>query len=144
MLDTITPLLEGKFSHDLKSNMKHEHPIFSITTSYREWVQQFASFLISRTSGDSAKTIFSSFRLAVRSQDAEVARFLVPHLVLNVLISGTSDDRQKIRDEIISVLEFEGLGDQGDRQLLSAEVREPFSEHCSGRLPGFTFRLSSI
>jgi serine/threonine-protein kinase ATR len=128
MLDTIAPLLEGKFSHDLTHSPKVQHPLYETTSSYREWIQLWASHLITRASGPSAKIVFGSFRLAVRSQDVEVARYLIPHLVLNVLISGEEDDRTNIRLEILSVLQDQVDVDQGqmdDRRLLSAQVRFP-------------------
>jgi serine/threonine-protein kinase ATR len=122
MLDTIAPLLEGKFSHDAASTAQYQHPIYDAAMSYRDWVQQWASFLVSRASGEQARTIFGSFRLAVRSQDAEVARYLIPHLVLNTLISGTEDDSESIRTEIVTILQAQIEGRNDDRRLLAAQV----------------------
>lgn len=144
LLDTITPLLEGRFSHDMKSTLKYNHPFYTSTSSYRDWVQLFASFLITRTAGHPSSPIFSSFQLAVRSQDAEVARYLLPHLVLSVLISGTPEDQQTICSEIVAVLEAQTDADQDDKRLLSAQVRRVFTSRSVDNLALLGFNPDNI
>ena len=125
LLDAITPLLEGRFSHEASDLPGIVHPIYQFTTSYREWLQNWVTDMVGKTRGADARTIFNSCRLAIRSQDVQVARFLVPHLVLNVLISGNDDDKQAIRSEIIAVLEDQAAhqdGSMADRRVLSAQV----------------------
>jgi serine/threonine-protein kinase ATR len=125
MLDTVAPLLEGRFQLNARPSVKVQHPIYSTTASYREWIQIWTSHLITRVSGDQARTIFEPFRLAVKSQDVEVARHLLPHLVLNVLISGEDTDRHDIRQEVVIVLEDQSKLDgaqSADKKQLCAQV----------------------
>lgn len=126
VLETITPLLEARFSVNIAIELDGiQHPIYSHESTYREWVQQWSAYLITRTSGMMAKTIFDAFRLTIRNKDVSVARQLLPHLVLNILISGEEEDTQKIRAEIVTVLEgqLENTdGTSSDKRLLCAQV----------------------
>ena len=79
-----------------------------------------------QASGSTAQTIFSVFRSAVRNKDVGVAHHLLPHLVLNILISGSEEDAQNIRKELLVVLEDQVNADSNsspDKKLLSAQVR---------------------
>jgi hypothetical protein len=70
--------------------------------------------------------IFGVFRQAVRNKDVVVAHHLLPHLVLNILISGHDADAQNIRAELLIVLEDQVDPDSRsseDKKLLSAQVR---------------------
>jgi len=62
---------------------------------------------------------------AVRNKDVAVAHHILPHLVLNILISGKEEDVQGIRLELLAVLEDQVDVDSGstaDKKLLSAQV----------------------
>ncbi|THH12376.1 hypothetical protein EW145_g35 [Phellinidium pouzarii] len=126
VLQTVTPLLEARFAApSINTAINTEHPVYLGQTTYREWIQLWAAFLITRTSGDMAKTIFNAFRLAVRNKDVGVAHQLLPHLILNILIAGKEDDTQKIRSEIVAVLEdqLDGMTKSSpDKRLLSAQI----------------------
>lgn len=126
VLETITPLLEARFAvNSTNQPVNTQHPIYHTQSTYREWIQVWTAFLITRTNGQRAKTIFDVFRLAVRNKDVSVAHQLLPHLVLNVLISGDDDDTKKIRDEITAVLEDQldpSSKSSSDKRLLSAQV----------------------
>ncbi|KAF8338841.1 uncharacterized protein EI90DRAFT_2908515 [Cantharellus anzutake] len=125
LLDTITPLLEGKFSHEASEFPRVVYPIYRTTMSYREWLQIWVTDMVGKTSGKDAGTIFNSCRLAIRSQDVQVARFLIPHLVLNILMSGNDDDKLAIRSEIVTVLEDQATHQDGsvvDHRVLSAQT----------------------
>ena len=72
-----------------------------------------------------AKRIFDTVRLVVRHKDASIAQQLLPHLVLNVLVSGEDDDTKKILFEITAVLEdqLDEVGQSSpEKRLLSAQV----------------------
>lgn len=125
ILDTIAPLLDGKFSLGPGPAPEVHHPIYNHTTSYREWIQTWSSHLILRASSPQAKRVFGPFRLAIRNQDVEVPRHLLPHLVLHILISGEDEDHTNIRSEIIVVLKDQvnaTLGASSDKRLLTAQV----------------------
>lgn len=129
VLETVTPLLEARFTLNQKPPANLTHPIYPNQSTYREWIQIWTGYLITQASGATAQTIFSVFRSAVRNKDVGVAHHLLPHLVLNILISGTDDNTQKIRQELLVVLEDQVNSNSistGDKKLLSAQVR-PYS-----------------
>jgi serine/threonine-protein kinase ATR len=141
-LETITPLLEGRYGVE-KIPIKHfQYPIYASSSTYREWIRSWTTDLISvvleqpeplANDADErskalrdAQTIFGSFRGVVRSgQDVAVAHHLLPHLVLYVINLGDEAIRKNIVMEIGSVLQDQvnptGNFDS-DRRTLSAQV----------------------
>ena len=62
--------------------------------------------------------------------DIAVAQHLLPHLVLNALIAGSDDDRQKVQQEIQTVLTDQVSHTHQlseNSRLLSAQVRVSLS-----------------
>ncbi|KAG6335950.1 hypothetical protein ID866_3139 [Astraeus odoratus] len=134
VLETVTPLLEGRFSAPTKTPAILVHPIYPQEKTYREWLQLWTTHLITRASGDTAQRIFSVFRTAIRYKDAEVAHHLLPHLVLNILLSGDEKDAQDIREELLVVLEDQVnmvSSASADKKLLSAQVVFMLLDHLS-------------
>ncbi|KZO97981.1 hypothetical protein CALVIDRAFT_50339 [Calocera viscosa TUFC12733] len=134
VLETITPLLEGRFRLNNRTDPVIQHPVYPTAPTYREWIQVWTSYLITRISSPPAKGIFEVFRSAVRNQDVGVAHHLLPHIVLNVLLTGTDSDRDNIRQEIISVLEDQvnpRLGVAADRRMLCAQTVFSLMDHIS-------------
>lgn len=136
VLETVTPLLEARFTLNQKPPTELTHPIYSNQSTYREWIQIWTGYLITEASGTTAQTIFSVFRSVVRNKDVGVAHHLLPHLVLNILISGSEIAAQNIRDELLVVLEDQvnpNSGTTADKKLLSAQVRpipNPYMNGC--------------
>lgn len=134
VLETVTPLLEGRFSAPTKSQAILTHPIYPQQNTYREWLQLWTTHLITRASGDTAQRIFGVFRTAIRYKDVEVAHHLLPHVVLNILLSGDEKDAQDIRTELLTVLEDQvsvGSSASADKKLLSAQVGSLLNICCS-------------
>ena len=137
VLETVTPLLEARFTLNQSSNADIQHPIYPTQSTYREWIQLWTTHLITKASGPIAQKLFGVFRSAVRSKDVVVAHHLLPHLVLNILISGNEDDAFSIRSELLTVLEDQvdtESNSTSDKKLLSAQVRFliafPFKNWC--------------
>lgn len=125
VLETVTPLLEARFTLNQKPPAGIKYPIYPNHSTYREWIQTWTGHLITQASGTTAQTIFGVFRSAVRNKDVGVAHHLLPHLVLNILISGNDEDALSIRKELLVVLEDQVGQDSGstaDKKLLSAQV----------------------
>jgi serine/threonine-protein kinase ATR len=125
VLETVTPLLEGRFTLNQSSTADIQHPIYPTQSTYREWIQLWTSHLISIVSGPTAQKLFGVFRSAVRNKDVVVAHHLLPHLVLNILISGNDDHTTSIRTEINTVLNDQVNAESNstsDKKLLSAQV----------------------
>lgn len=126
VLETVTPLLESRFTLNASTVPKTKHPIYTHQSTYRDWIQLWASHLITKVSSSTAHKIFGVFRSAVRHKDVVVAHHLLPHLVLHILTSGHDDDAQAIRTEILAVLEDQVNPETNatpDKRLLSAQVR---------------------
>ena len=127
VLETVTPLLDARFTLKKNSEPKAiQHPIYPQQSTYREWIQLWTSHLITRAAGPMATRLFGVFASAVRNKDVVVAHHLLPHLVLNILLSGNDDDALAIRMEILTVLadqiDVESCS-TSDKKLLSAQVR---------------------
>ena len=133
VLDTITPLLASKFAlPDNTEFIAERHPIYHAVSTYREWIQTWASHLISKASGTMARRIFKVFRAVVRNNDVGVTQQILPHLALNVLMSGNDEDVSNMRAEITTVLEDQLDTQRGvlfDKKRSSAQVCLRFYVH---------------
>ncbi|KAL0577467.1 hypothetical protein V5O48_004536 [Marasmius crinis-equi] len=103
VVETITPLLDTRYTLRQLSSPDPIYPIYPTQTTYREWIQLWVTHLISLVNGH-ATPIFSVFCSAVRNKDVVVAHSLLPHLVLNLLSSNNEDNVDKIRLELRAVL----------------------------------------
>src|SRR6266478_3766531 len=125
VLETITPLLEGRYTIKEKPLPAFELPIYPQYGTYREWLQRWTTWLISEAKGEAQK-IFQPFRSVVRNKDVGVAHHLLPHLVLHLLVSGEEEKIWSIRSEILAVLQDqvnEKSSSSTDKKLLSAQVK---------------------
>ncbi|THH16411.1 hypothetical protein EW146_g4222 [Bondarzewia mesenterica] len=105
VLETVTPLLEARFHVSDRPLPPWVLPIYPTQTTYREWIQLWTTYLIIHAYGDTAQSIFRVFRAAIRNKDVGVAHHLLPHLVLNALVSGDEAGTENIRTELLAVLE---------------------------------------
>ncbi|KAI0268140.1 hypothetical protein BC834DRAFT_678146 [Gloeopeniophorella convolvens] len=124
VLETITPLLESRYRIKEKPLPTFDLPIYPQNGTYREWLQQWTTSLISEVKGEAQK-VFHPFRSVVRNKDVGVAHHLLPHLVLHVLISGGEDTALGIRSEIMAVLQDqvnEQSSSSADKKLFSAQA----------------------
>ncbi|KAI0938155.1 hypothetical protein AcV7_003428 [Taiwanofungus camphoratus] len=134
VLETVTPLLESRFKLETRLPTILHHPIYPSLKTYREWIQAWTSHLITRASGDRARAVFIVFSAVVRNKDVGVARYLLPHLVLNVLHSGNEDDARNIRSELLSVLEDQIEVDSqsaADKKLFCAQTVFMLMDHLN-------------
>ncbi|KAH7912967.1 hypothetical protein BJ138DRAFT_1134431 [Hygrophoropsis aurantiaca] len=134
ILETVTPLLEAKFKAPQKNLPALQHPIYPHQKTYREWVQLWTAYLITRASGATAQKIFGVFRSAVRNRDVGVAHHLLPHLVLNILLSGNEEDQQSILAELLVVLRDQVASNSTsthDKRFLSAQAVFMLLDHLS-------------
>ena len=126
VLETVTPLLEGRFALS-KPTIAVEvgHPIYHTKSTYREWMQCWSTYLIPKVRSGMAKSVFDVFRTIVRHNEVAIAHQLLPHMVLNILISGSDEETDLVRSEIIAVLKDQldqRSASSSDKRLLSAQV----------------------
>ncbi|KAF7789400.1 hypothetical protein EIP86_000344 [Pleurotus ostreatoroseus] len=148
VIETVTPLLKSSYKLHAKDPTPVEKPLYHSQTTYREWVQTWTAHLILKASGPRARQIFGVFPLVVRNMDVSVARHLLPHLVLNILIGGTSSVVADIRAELLAVLEDQvnlASTSTTDKKELSAQTVFMILDHINGwvrqiRLSTYTFQ----
>ncbi|GAA5921352.1 hypothetical protein JCM1841_002451 [Sporobolomyces salmonicolor] len=105
VLEACAPLLSTSFSlGGLQAMPPATFPIYSSTSTYRDWIRSFANELYQKATGSTARQIFDAFSGLLHLEDTVVAQHLLPHLVLNVLICGSDDDRSKVKVEMETVL----------------------------------------
>ena len=125
VLETVAPLLDGRFALSANdSGPVTEHPVYTHQKTYRDWIQTWTEYLISRVRGEMAKAIFDVLKLVVRN--VSVAHVLLPHIVLNIFISGEDSDVQKIVSEFSVILEdvaSHSSNSSADKRTLSAQVK---------------------
>ncbi|KAI0638446.1 hypothetical protein C8Q77DRAFT_1046895 [Trametes polyzona] len=134
VLETVSPLLESRFSLEIGRTRPLSYPIYPTQATYRQWIQAWTSDLIQKVSGKRAVEIFHVFTAVVRNKDVGVAHHLLPHLVLNILASGNPDDAGAIRIELLSVLEDQVDPDSRsspDKKLLSAQTVFMLLDHLN-------------
>ena len=133
---TIADMLDTRYKlRDVPDpQRKTSYPIYATSPTYREWIQRWTRDLIFKTQGEYARRIFEVFQVVIRSQDVHIARHLLPHLVLHILLAGTDHHRKEITDEIRTVL-VDQVTPQGDyapdRRLLSAQTVFDLMDHLS-------------
>ncbi|KAG6868123.1 hypothetical protein C0993_007327 [Termitomyces sp. T159_Od127] len=134
VVETLISLLDSKYSFHPSPVVQTEHPIYPTQSTYREWIQIWTCHLIDKASGPTARNIFASFPPTVRNKDVVVAYHILPHLVLNILISGHDDDAEAIRIELKNVLEDQINPDSSstpDKKLLSAQAVFMIMDHIN-------------
>jgi serine/threonine-protein kinase ATR len=125
VLEIITPLLDSRFKLPDNTLPQLSLPIYPHQKTYREWLQLWTAYLITKASSDTAQTIFGPFRWAVRNKDVGVSHHILPHLVLNILASENEDDASGILQELSTVLHDQVAPDSlstPDKKFLSAQV----------------------
>lgn len=137
--ETLAPLLGSRFSLTSPPVKTFPHPIYPTVATYREWIQLWTTDLIGKIllaeeRGSQAKQIFGVFRGVLKNQDVTVAHHILPHLVLNVLLSGEPECQKEICEEINTVLAHQVSAthtSSADKPMLSAQVIFDLMDHLS-------------
>ena len=104
---TLTPFLTSRYlvtSNAATSPPNRLYPSFSSDIGHSSWLSSLVYDLMWKGKGDNAKMVFPLLARIVRGHDLEIARFLLPYALLNVVIGGTVDEVSGIREEIMEVL----------------------------------------
>ncbi|KAE8234278.1 hypothetical protein CF326_g676 [Tilletia indica] len=104
IMDTLNPLASSKYTWHAERREEIASPLYKNMTSYRKWLVQWALQLTSQVTKPDAKSFFGIVGAAISDHDILVARFILPHLVLHILISGTDEHRSEIRSELVAIL----------------------------------------
>ncbi|KAK4688806.1 hypothetical protein P7C73_g1301, partial [Tremellales sp. Uapishka_1] len=140
LLETLTPLLEARFSVGESRPTEVQHPIYPGAPTYREWIQIWTTDLVAKIMSLSpndrnikvSQTIFGVLRGVLKIQDVTVAHHILPHLVLHVLQSGPEGTKDEICGEINAVLQDQvNPSGSADKRMLSAQVIFDLVDHLS-------------
>ena len=133
VLETLSTLLtDGRYIARESKRRPIDHPIYPQCKSYGEWLRLWTTDLIWKTGGGQASAIFSVFKAVVRNQDVGVARYILPYLVLNVLITGEESDREQMSEEITVILsdQINNTSEEyHNKRLLSAQTIFDLMDH---------------
>ncbi|KAJ3556801.1 hypothetical protein NM688_g1817 [Phlebia brevispora] len=135
VVEAVTPLLKSRYILHTKDLEPTERPIYHEQSTYREWIQMWMTYLIPEATGTNARKVFGVFPLVVKNRDVGVARRLLPHIVLNVLISGTDKAVGDIFQEILAVLQDQvdpSSPSSTDKKELSAQTIFMVLDHLNG------------
>lgn len=124
VVETIAPLLTSRFEVKLSApSLAVDRPLYSHRATYREWIRDWGLDLIGSVTDPSAKAVFSAFLSVIKSGDVGVARKLIPHLVLHLVIS--QNGIAETQNEVLVVLQDQIRPEPllpPDSRLLCAQV----------------------
>ena len=145
MREILKPFLDSKYDLvDAKPKLIATKSVYeriksSPDKSFLKWVGQWCDSLIQRATG-SKLTIFRACRGVIK-HNVELALYLLPYILLDVLIGGTEEDRASIKREILDVLQ---LGNQNNHSLSPAKHIKPVSSLMKGNVTSTSVASSSI
>jgi serine/threonine-protein kinase ATR len=125
VVDIVAPLLDSRYAAQSGLPARApSRPLYKTVSSFRDWIKAWTLDLIAHVENSQAKKIFDTFVSIIRLGDLAVARRVLPHVALHLVISSkphkhATTAADNIRHEIISV-----LSDQVDsRSAYSANAR---------------------
>ena len=81
------------------------YPLYEAGMSHGQWLRTFTFDLLKRDlGGRKVQMIFSVLSRIVRFQDVSIPSFLLPFACLNVIVSGSDEERFEIGQELLQVL----------------------------------------
>ncbi|PLW30110.1 hypothetical protein PCASD_16733 [Puccinia coronata f. sp. avenae] len=105
VVDYISPLLNSKFRFSFTTTISHGVPTYSHTTLYNSWLQNWLLRLITLVENKDAADIFTPFVGTIRNGDVVISQKLLPHIALHIVISGSAEELENMKLEIVTVLE---------------------------------------
>ncbi|EFP86122.1 serine/threonine-protein kinase M1 [Puccinia graminis f. sp. tritici] len=134
ILDSISPLLSSKFRFSFTNNISNNVPTYSHTTLYNSWLQNWLLRLITLVKNKDATDIFLPFLGTIRNGDSVISQKLLPHIALHIVISGSQEELENMKLEIVTVLE-----DQVERRSgFSPEGRQLVAQTIFGLMDHFS------
>ncbi|KAF9100333.1 serine/threonine-protein kinase M1 [Mortierella sp. GBA35] len=97
-------LIDAKYAKtEFSIQKEYSSPLYPQVKTFQEWLACWTRTLTAKVTGLNARDIFQACK-HVFPYDAATCLYLLPHLVLNVLIEGTENDRREIVTEMAAVL----------------------------------------
>lgn len=125
---TLTPFLNSKYEVRRLVNAPPKpfakYPIFSREMGHTTWLRNFAEDLLRRPKGENPERMFPVLARIIKGHDLNIATFLLPFAVVNVILGGTEEEVEDISQELLFVLESElkGSGPEAENVRQCSEV----------------------
>ncbi|XP_059175094.1 serine/threonine-protein kinase ATR-like isoform X2 [Physella acuta] len=104
MQEILIPLLSSKYKLDIRS-INYPRPIYGSEKgkNFKDWISNWTGYLITKINPGTAKQVFTACS-AVKRHSKQVALYILPHVVLQVLTDGTRGNVDEIYRELMEVL----------------------------------------
>ena len=111
--NVLTPFLNSKYIvQPTPPASKVSYPLFVPgKMTYHQWLRTITLDLLNRAVGDNIRHVTSICCRIINGQDSTIPAFLLPYMVLNLIVSGISEDQNHIIEEILSILREPMEGD---------------------------------
>ncbi|KAG0002584.1 serine/threonine-protein kinase M1, partial [Entomortierella chlamydospora] len=122
-------LIDAKYTKGESATQRiYPSPLYPHFESFKEWLTVWTMVLINKVTGRYTKEIFQACKHVV-PYDTSTCLYMLPHLVLTVLLEGSSKDRSEIVNEMAAV-----LGKSRNWEQNGAEQNLGTSQQISGEL----------
>lgn len=101
---TIEPLVASKYHIGPLKKSPLQYPFYSSDRGYNEWIQLWALDLIPKISDKNVRHVFFICENLIAAADLNTTLMLLPHIILNVVISGDSRNIEEMSREFQAVL----------------------------------------
>ncbi|KAL9615276.1 MAG: hypothetical protein Q9167_000247 [Letrouitia subvulpina] len=103
--NTLTPFLTSKYVVTAAAIQPDcSYPIYRPGLSHGQWIRTFVYDLLRKGRGENIEDLFPVLSRIIRTQDTPISIFLLPFAILNIVISGTVDQQDQVRGELLVVL----------------------------------------
>ncbi|KAJ3201378.1 hypothetical protein HDU82_008154 [Entophlyctis luteolus] len=133
-LEVIRPLLVTKYSMESKAARHLSLPVYSNVNGFKEWLQFWVVDLMCKVTGKYAGRIFSVCTKVVENESINIALYLLPRLVLNILTGESSVHPKEILEEFTIVLKDAAVSVQSkniEKRQLSCQTIFQLIDHLT-------------
>ena len=103
--NTLTPFLTSKYVVTPGvAQTPCVYPLYNHNMPHRQWLQTLVFDLLRKGVGENVQRVFPVLSRITRTQDISISNFLLPFAALNVVISGTGEQKAEIANEMLTIL----------------------------------------
>ena len=93
------------------------YPIYRLGLSFEQWLTKLVLDLLSKGPSQNVELVFGIFwRMIDFSPGTAISSFLLPYAALNLLLSGTAEEQQDLREETLCILQHPYLNLESSTQ----------------------------
>ncbi|KAH9248203.1 hypothetical protein BASA81_014163 [Batrachochytrium salamandrivorans] len=131
IMNTIQPLVGAKYSVAPPLLPPYVYPIFSKASDAHDWTKSFALDTFSRMQPEYLCTLFQMFGNVIQEGETNLAQLLLPHAVLNVLLSKHRLHTEDLLCEVLAVLQDDYDQAQSEKYRLCVQVVFKLIDHLT-------------